>query len=176
MVSRLNPSRSTSRRGFTLAELVVVIAVLGVTAALGLPRFAAAESVDHEARLGESIRDLRRAVTVYAAQHNDVPPGYLNGSIAASPTAEALRVQLTGWTDADGRATQTPHQAFRFGPYLRAIPMNVVNELSTVRFVAPGRSIDEPMDVAGWVYQPNTLTVAADTSGRDDRGVRYFDY
>lgn len=176
MVPRPNPSRSTSRRGFTLAELVVVIAVLGVTAALGLPRFAAAESVDHEARLGESIRDLRRAVTVYTAQHNDVPPGHPDGRVAASPTADALIAQLTGWTDADGRATQSAHNAFRFGPYLRAIPLNVVSELSTVRFVAPGRPIDTPMDVAGWVYQPNTLTIAPDTSGRDDRGVRYFDY
>lgn len=171
-----HPNRTIARRGFTLAELVVVVAVLGVVAALGVPRFAGAESVHHEARLGEAVRELRRAVTVYAAQHNDVPPGHPDGRVSTSPTTGALLNQLTGWTDAAGHAANQPTPAYRYGPYLRAIPMNAVSGLSTVRFVAPGRPVDEPTDEAGWVYQPNTLSIAADTSGRDGRGVRYFDY
>lgn len=66
-----------SNRAFTLVELLVVIAIVGILTALGVGAgsraLAAADKVDSTARL----RDLGRAIHLYASEHDQFLPGPL---------------------------------------------------------------------------------------------------
>lgn len=54
-----------SRRGFTLIELVVTIAILGVLALMATPLLEVTATRQKEAELRESLRQIRQAIDAY---------------------------------------------------------------------------------------------------------------
>ncbi|MFK7959556.1 MAG: prepilin-type N-terminal cleavage/methylation domain-containing protein [Phycisphaerales bacterium] len=68
------------RRGFTLVELLVVVAVIGVLIGLLLPAIGAARVTAERTDEMTGARDLLVAWNLYADEHNDrVLPGYQSG-------------------------------------------------------------------------------------------------
>lgn len=57
-----------NRKGFTLVELVVVIAILGILAGLAIPRFMDATATARGARLVADMRTIESAVTMQYAE------------------------------------------------------------------------------------------------------------
>jgi len=60
-------------KGFTLVELVVVIAILGILAGIAIPRFLEATASARGAKIVADMRTIESAVYVYYAQHNKYP-------------------------------------------------------------------------------------------------------
>jgi len=80
-----------NRKGFTLVELVVVIAILGILAGLAIPRFMDATATARGARLVADMRTIESAVTMQYAEKgilaNEVKELVNNGSyLAVIPT------------------------------------------------------------------------------------------
>lgn len=60
-------ARLTSRRGFTLIELVIIIVVLGILAAVAIPRYQDITGEAKEAACRAALGSLRSGITIYYA-------------------------------------------------------------------------------------------------------------
>lgn len=69
------------QKGFTLVELMVVIAIIGVLAAIAVPRFTASSEGARGARVQADLRTLDSAIMMLAANNGGALPA--NGDTSA---------------------------------------------------------------------------------------------
>jgi general secretion pathway protein G len=170
-------ARAAGRDGFTLIEILIVVVILGILAAIVVPQFSNAALVARENTLKDELRYLRTQILVYKAQHLDTAPGYPGGNTSATATESDFVDQMTEWTDTSGGASATMGGAYKLGPYLSKMPTNPINGLATILIVADGQALPTtPSNSHGWVYQAKTQTFLSDATGTDRDGIRYFDY
>lgn len=119
--------------GFTLVELLIVVIILGVIAAIAIPRFAMTTEDAKGAALESNLALLRGAVERYHAEHRGVYPGQVketDGAPAATAAeaSAAFEKQMLLYTDAAGRASAVKDATHRYGPYLKkSLPVNPYN-------------------------------------------------
>jgi prepilin-type N-terminal cleavage/methylation domain-containing protein len=77
------------KQGFTLIELVVVIAILGILAGIAIPRFLDAQATARGAKILADMRTLESAITMYT-QNNSIPTGYTNLSFLTTGTKKYM--------------------------------------------------------------------------------------
>ena len=125
--------RRTRKGGFTLVEILIVVIILGILAAIVIPQFTSASQDARKNSLTSQLQTLRSQIELYKLQHLDQLPTELTG---ASPNWS----QFTLKTNDQG--TTGTGTAFPFGPYLQADPKNPLNGGSAVLVVgadlAPG--------------------------------------
>lgn len=165
------------KRGFSFVELMIVVAVLGILAAIVLPEFQSHTVQAKEAAAGNNLHLLRAAIELYAAQHSDVPPGYPNNDMSALPNSVLFILQLTKSTNASGQAAEVGTQGYPLGPYLSKMPKNPFNEKTILLIIGNGESLPaEATGANGWIYKASKRDIRLDWPGTDRKGVRYFDY
>jgi len=106
-----------SRKGFTLVELLVVIVVLAVLAAIVLPKFVGAGTRSKESALRSDLKLARNRVALF---YNDT--GAYPASLAALTATSA---PASGFAP-DGTARSIAAEEWH-GPYLESIPNDPVS-------------------------------------------------
>lgn len=83
---------------FTVIEVLIVIAIVGLLIAISLPGLGAARARAKEAHCVAIIRNAHGLVAMYAADASDLPPhgGYQPGSLATGEPAVRLMYTHTG--------------------------------------------------------------------------------
>lgn len=156
-------NRARKQQGFTLVELLIVVIILGILAAVVIPQFNTAASESKEAALASNLATIRQAVEMYKVQHGDLFPG------------STITTQLTTKTDGNGLTTGT----LLYGPYLRnSFPKNptftgTAALADDVTVVTTGPSAADGS--TGWVYNSVDGTFKANTTGAGPSGANYFD-
>lgn len=171
-ISRVRPD---DRSGFTLIEILIVVVILGILAAVVIPQFSNASHVARENTAKDDLRYLRTQIAVYKAQHRDIPPGMV-GSPSGVASEATFLAQMTGYTDDVGNVGASS-STYKFGPYLSRMPANPINGRSNILVIQN----NQPLPTAasgqyGWVYHPKTQAILSDAAGTDKNGARYFDY
>jgi general secretion pathway protein G len=145
-------------RGFTLVEILIVVIILGILAAIVIPQFTNASQNARESSLQSTLQTLRSQIQLYKLQHGDALPDIT--------TAGAGWITLTGPT-----TYGNPSQSF--GPYMQAIPVNSMNGNSNVLdgTVATGGSTQpSAAGICGFVYDYSGGTGTGLIYGTDNSG------
>ena len=125
--------RKQSRKGFTLVEILIVVIILGILAAIVIPQFTNASQDARRSALRSSVQSVRSQVELYKLQHGDALPDL-----------------VTSW---DPFLTQTTYGGVQFGPYMQNAPENQLMANSTV--VKNGTTVSAG-DTEGFVYDFGT--------------------
>ncbi len=138
-----------AQRAFTLVELVMVVTIIGIVAAIAVPRMSTASQHAMATALQASMESVRTAIDCYYAEH-DRYPGYdpANGSA----DGDYFIKQLTMYSNAAGQVSATPTGLYIYGPYLRKpFPMNPTNQLSDVYVKATPTDANPSKGSVGWI-------------------------
>ena len=145
------PTRRRPAKGFTLVEILIVVIILGILAAIVIPQFTSASEDARKNSVTSQLQTLRSQVELYKLQHRDQFPT-ANGAAGA-----IVWDKLTQTTDSDGATTGSD-----FGPYLQATPVNGLNGNSTAG-TAAAADVGFVMDANGKIF----------ATGKDD--TKYYD-
>ena len=115
-----------------MVELIIVIIIIGILAALAIPQFVSSTRDAQEATLAADLAVMRKAINLYYHQHGSTYPGSVDNTdgegVPADDSAAAVAFvhQLTQYTNEQGQSSATLNREnFPFGPYLmRGIPDN----------------------------------------------------
>lgn len=165
-----------SEKGFTLVEILIVVIILGILAAIIVPQFSTASEKARASMLADDLRSWRSQLEVFKAQHRDVPAGYPDCDPAQAPDEGTLVSHMTLASDSDGQTAAVGTPGFRWGPYMSRIPQNPVNGKDTVEVLADGAAVPVGDGSHGFIYQPATMTLKPDLAGNDPDGKPYEEY
>ena len=112
-----------NRKGFTLIEILIVVIILGILAAIVIPQFTNASKEAKQSSLVTMVQSLRSQIALFKLQHNDYLPGTapLNGATFDQAT---FWNQMTLFSDVTGATNATKTVQFDKGPYMQSIPKN----------------------------------------------------
>jgi general secretion pathway protein G len=132
-----SPSPTHRRRGFTLVEVLIVVVIMAILAAIVIPTVSDGTTQSKRATVASNLQILRSQIELYKQQHNSQPPADLD--------------VLTVKTNLAGQAGTTAE--FTLGPYIREIPVNPFTGSTKVTAAAsnpPAAATGAPD--AGWFY------------------------
>ena len=160
--------RSRARKAFTLVEILIVVVILGILAAIVIPQFTNASQDAQRGNIETQLQSIRNQIELYRVKNNGVAP-VMAGAGGAGGTAFAQLLTPPG--------TQQP--------YLRTMPANprCVDNTSaqTVHAGAyadntalndAAKVLDPAATAYGWIYDQSNGRFAA--VGFDETTNKWF--
>jgi prepilin-type N-terminal cleavage/methylation domain-containing protein len=166
-----------SSKGFTLVELLIVVIILSVLAAVIIPQFGSSTADAKAATLDATLAEMRNAIERYYHDHTSVYPGTVENDGATAATAlagscdTAFIEQLTRYSELTGKTSPSKTALAKYGPYIKRamLPTNPFNDLNTILcdVTETDITVAASSGVAAWKFYTKTGRVVANDGAHD---------
>ncbi len=115
-----------NRKGFTLIELLIVIVIIGILAAIAIPKFATTKEKAYLTAMKSDLKNLTTAEEAYFADnvaYTTTFPATIY-TVTAGVTAPAITITQDGWTASLGHNLTTKTCAIYIGTTALAPAIN----------------------------------------------------
>ena len=99
------------KSAFTLIELLIVVAIIGILAAIAVPNFLNAQLRSKIAKAESEMRSIATALESYRLDNNIYPPYFNENGVARNPLPARLNLLTT-----QSRMSSIPQDPFVYGP------------------------------------------------------------
>ena len=151
-------ARKRLAQGFTLVEILIVVVILGILAAIVIPQFTSASETAKASSLVSQLQTIRSQLELFQVQHNGNYPAQ-NGV----PTIIGAGAGGTNWdvmtTETDENGTTAAGAPF--GPYLQQPPANPFYTGDASTTVNDNTGGGDAYAAVGWTYDTNTGEIKA---------------
>jgi general secretion pathway protein G len=138
--------RRTAKKGFTLIEILIVVIILGILAAIVIPQFTSASTEARQGNLKSQLQTLRSQIALYKLQHRDVAPD--------GTSSTTFWDQLTKFSNEAGATNATKSDVYKYGPYYDAPVVNPLTNSSDIGAATGAAN-------TGWAYDGATGKIKA---------------
>ena len=129
-----------TRKGFTLVELVIVVLILGILAAVAVPRLFKTSSTAIDNGVRQTLKTVRDAIELYAAD-NAALPGAPGVDSTGNPTSGDLAADLSSYIR---------------GPFPRCPVGGAANPQGIKYYTGTAALIGDSNPTEGWAYNSDT--------------------
>ena len=152
------------RTGFTLVEILIVVIILGILAAIVVPQFTDASNEARMSSLTSDLQTVRGQVELYKMQH-----------MGNDPTTDPLGNPLDFWTQLTTKTDDEGAAGGELGPYLQMPPSNpfrASNGEDPDGIVTGAPPVDDA--VMGWSFDTDTGKFGAFGTGGDGEDLTLY--
>ncbi|HDQ25498.1 MAG TPA: prepilin-type N-terminal cleavage/methylation domain-containing protein [bacterium] len=156
-------TKAVEKKGFTLIELMIVVAIIGVLAAVAVPAFSDMLEKSREGATRGNISAIMGAIRIYISNYTNVPPDSLTDQSFRAYLDPIPAVKVT-----------CPHGQFRLSG-----KSNEVEISRSLPGQAKGKAVGLSAfknDTDGWRYDPESGNVWVNNGQKDTRGIDYTFY
>ena len=142
--------------GFTLVEILIVVVILGILAAIVIPQFTSASETAKASSLQSQLQTIRSQLELYQVQHNGMYPLLSELSDATNPwgpLVETTDLPVDSSASYSGTLGDTDNP---FGPYMQKPPANPFTASATNASVAASAAAG-----VAWEYNETTGRIRA---------------
>jgi general secretion pathway protein G len=143
-------------KGFTLVEILIVVVILGILAAIVIPQFTNASESAKYSNLTSQLSTIRSQIALYQNQHNDAYPDL------SSNWNQLIQFSNVNGGDLAGSADSSATPPRIYGPYLQKVPVNPFTDSSAVS--GTPTSDGTASASVGWVWDGGILKAALDAT------------
>jgi prepilin-type N-terminal cleavage/methylation domain-containing protein len=152
----LRPRVRTTPCAFTLVEVLIVVIILGILAAIAIPQFAGASQNAQSTATLDALQKVRHAVNIYRVRHGGALPPIAEGDGREDPDTG-----LTCWGELVGVT----------GDYMLGVPVNQwVSGANARRVVVVPNAVPDAVFQTdyGWIFDPVSGEVWAGSFNESD--------
>ena len=142
-----------NKKGFTLIEILVVVAIISILSAIAIPNFLQAQTRSKVSRVKSDFRTIATALEAYAADHNDFP-----------------RQVHTEWYDEDWAAYQGGDVRGILWPGITS----PIAYISTINYIDPLANEGMPIDQKYYTYNDMEEYVVRDPDTNWQQLLEYY--
>ncbi|MHC4843054.1 MAG: type IV pilin protein [Planctomycetota bacterium] len=145
-----------AKKGFTLVEILIVVVILGILAAIVIPQFTDASTEAKISSLRSDLQMMRSQIELYKVQHNDDLPHTAAGGLVAALTGITNQYGVTVAAGTDGAV----------GPYMQDIPTNPFVDLNA-DVIDDVAAANPANGATGWWYSVANGEIRANSDQAD---------
>jgi general secretion pathway protein G len=141
----MHANRKVMAKGFTLVEILIVVVILGILAAIVVPQFTNAANEARQGNVATQTSTLENQIELYAAQNNGIYP------TVAQLNADPADGSTDGWSVMiDG----TYIKEAPVNPFAPAANATLVTVSAAANSTAANAEANAGDGTQGWYYNP----------------------